>query len=90
MYPDEGNEAIADAFQTALGRPMRDWKRRAEAVMRTVRPSGDTICGARATEPRQLVDSANVAMLKPAESREAWKGFSRSARRVQLGSMPFA
>ena len=52
-----------DAFETWLARPTRNWMNRAEALVRTVRPSSDTICGARANELRQLVDSASVAML---------------------------
>jgi len=33
---------------------------------------GDTLCGARAKELRNLIDSANVAMMRPPESRECW------------------
>jgi hypothetical protein len=63
------------AFQTVLARPTRDWMGRAEALARTVRPSEDTICGARASELRRLIDNANVAMMRP----EAWTGFYQLA-----------
>jgi hypothetical protein len=81
LYPDDPDGAIVVAFQTMLQRPARDWMHRAEAVVRTVRPGCETICGARAKELRVLIDTANVALLKPAESREAWQGFYRSALR---------
>ena len=70
LYPDG---VISDAFETLLARPTRVWMNRAEALVRTVRPAGDTVCGARAKEIRQLVDSASVAMLR----RESWRGFYR-------------
>ena len=60
-----------------LSRPRRVWMNRAEALVRTVRPAGDTICGALAKELRQFVDSASVVMLRPAETRELWRGFYR-------------
>jgi hypothetical protein len=74
LYP-EG--LIAEAFETVLSRPTRVWMNRAEALVRTVRPGSDTICGVRAKELRQLVDSASVAMLRPGERRESWRGFYR-------------
>src|SRR5437016_2881384 len=58
------------AFQTVLVRQVRDWMHRAEKTVRTVKGSGDTICGERANELRRLVDTANVAMLKRSDSRE--------------------
>jgi hypothetical protein len=73
LYP-EG--VISDAFETVLARPTRQWMNRAEALARTVHPAGDTICGARAKELRQLVDIASVAMLR----RESWRGFYRQAQ----------
>jgi hypothetical protein len=78
LDPQASEGAIADAFQTVLARPTREWMHRAEAVVNTVRPGGDTICGARATELRVLIDRANVAMMRPANGREAWRGFYRS------------
>ena len=86
MYPEDRDRAIANAFQTVLARPTRDWMRRAEAVVKTVRPNGDTICGARANELRQLIDTANVAMMRPAESRECWREFYRSTRETPANS----
>jgi hypothetical protein len=67
---------FSDAFETVLARPTRVWMNRAEALVRTVHPAGDTICGARAKELRKLVDSASVAMLR----RESWRGFYRQAQ----------
>jgi hypothetical protein len=69
---------VADAFQTVLARPTRDWMQRAETVVESVRPSGDTICGARADEIRVLIDSANAAVMRLPNGREAWKKFHRS------------
>jgi len=83
LYP-EGE--FSDAFETVLARPTRVWMSRAEALMRTVRPASDTICGARAKELRQLVDSASVAMLRPAESHESWRGFYRQAQSLAVPS----
>jgi hypothetical protein len=76
-------DAVAHAFQTALARPTRDWMHRAERKVRTVRPSRDTLCGARAYELRQLVDCANVAMMKQYDGREAWNAFYHSAQETQ-------
>jgi len=59
---------------------------RAETVVERVRPSGDTICGARAKELRVLIDSANVAMMTLANGREAWSGFYRSVLDAQKPS----
>jgi hypothetical protein len=70
--------AIADAFQTALSRPARDWLRRAEALAGTVRTGSDTICGTRAQELRTLIDAANLAVMRQPTGREAWRGFYRS------------
>ena len=84
LYPDDPDGAIAAAFQTVLARPTRDWMRRAEELVRTVRPGSDTVCGARASELRRLIDNANVATLKPAESREAWMGFYRFVRQARI------
>jgi hypothetical protein len=80
--------AVAHAFQTVLVRPARDWMQRAETAVKTVRPSGDTLCGARAKELRNLIDSANVAMMRPAESRERWNEFYRAARKIQFTATP--
>jgi hypothetical protein len=80
LYPDDPEGAIAGAFRTALARPARDWMRRAEALVRTVRPGSDTICGARASELRKLIDCATVAILKPAGSRQAWTEFYRTVQ----------
>jgi len=85
LYPDNPDGAIADAFQTVLARPARDWLRRAEAVVKTVRPGADTICGARAEELRGLIDSANVAMMRLPTGREAWRRFYRSVLDAQKG-----
>jgi len=43
-----------------------------------------TIDGAHAKDPRRLIDQANVAVLRPAESRGAWTGFYRSVREAQI------
>jgi hypothetical protein len=75
--------SIADAFLTELARPTRDWMERAETVVATVRPIGDTICGARARELRVLIDHANVAMMRVANGREAWRGFHRAVLDAQ-------
>jgi hypothetical protein len=69
---------IADAFQTVLARPTQDWMERAETVVTTVRPSGDTICGVRAMELRVLIDSANVAIMRPPNGAKAWHEFHQS------------
>ena len=69
---------VADAFQTILARPTQDWMERAETVVATVRPGGDTICGARAKDLAVLVDSANVAVMRVPNGSEAWRGFYRS------------
>ena len=79
LYPDDPDGAVADAFQTVLARPARDWLRRAEILVEIVRPGSDTICGARARELRKLIDNANVAVMRPATSGEAWREFYRSA-----------
>jgi hypothetical protein len=80
--------AIAGAFQTALARPTRDWTRRAEAVAKTVSPRGDTVCGARAKELRRLIDTVNVALMRPNESRERWREFYHSTREIQVTGAP--
>jgi hypothetical protein len=85
LYPDG---TIAGAFQTVLARQTRDWMHRADAVARSVRPGGDTICGARAQELRILIDNANVAIMRPAESHEAWTGFYRLVRQAQFSVAP--
>jgi hypothetical protein len=76
--------SVAEAFQTVLARPTRDWMDRAETVVATVRSSNDTICGARAKELGALVDSANVAMMRQPPGREAWRSFSRSVTALQI------
>ena len=78
--------AIAMAFQTVLARRTRDWMHRAERKVRTVGPSRDTMCGARAIELRRLIDQANVATMKPADSREAWRGFYLSVRQAPFSA----
>jgi hypothetical protein len=83
LYPQEPEGEIADAFQTVLARPARDWMHRAETVVRAVRTGSDTICGARASELRVLIDQANVALMRPANSRAAWQGFYRSVLNAQ-------
>jgi hypothetical protein len=75
---DDSEGAIADAFQTVLARPTREWMERAETVVGGVRPSSDTICGARAKELRVLVDTANVAVMRRPSGHDAWRGFYRS------------
>jgi hypothetical protein len=82
LYPDDPDGALADAFRTALARPARDWMRRAEALLGTVRSGTDTVCGVRAIQLRRLVDTANVAAMRPADSRECWREFYRSARAI--------
>ena len=77
---------VADAFQVVLARPTQDWMERAETVVASVRPNGDTVCGARAKELRALVHSANVAMMTLANGREAWRGFYRSVLDAQKPS----
>jgi hypothetical protein len=84
LYPDDPDGAIAGVFQTVLARPTRDWIRRAEALVRTVRSGTDTVCGARASELRRLIDNANVAMMRHSESREAWTAFYRFVRQAQF------
>lgn len=91
LCPGAADDAIAGVFQTVLARPAQDWLQRAEVVVRTVRPGSDTVCGARAKELRVLVDHANIAMLRPAAGREAWRGFYRSVltfRRYQTPDQP--
>jgi hypothetical protein len=83
LRPQDPEGAIADAFVTVLARPARDWMHRAEVVVGTVRPGGDTICGARAKQLRVLIDHANVAMMRPATGPDAWRGFYRSALNAQ-------
>jgi hypothetical protein len=83
ISPHDPEGAIADAFVTVLARPARDWMHRAEVVVGTVRPGGDTICGARAKQLRILIDHANVAMMRPATGPEAWRGFYRSVLSAQ-------
>ncbi len=75
---DHSGSGVADAFRTVLARPTQDWMGRAEIVVESVRPGGDTICGARAKQLRVLIDSANVAMMRLPNGREAWRGFYRS------------
>jgi hypothetical protein len=78
------DEPVTNAFRSELARPTQDWMERADALVRTVRTDGDTICGARAKELRLLIDAANVAMLKPSLARESWLAFYRSARQLQV------
>lgn len=80
LCPDGG---VAVAFQTVLARPTHDWMERAGTVVESVRPGGDTICGARAKELRLLIDSANVAIMRAPSGREAWRGFYRSVLDAQ-------
>jgi hypothetical protein len=84
QFPDDQDGAIADAFQTTLVRPARDWLRRAEAVVATVRTGSDTICGARANELRVLIDRANVAMMRQPTGREAWRNFYRAVMALEI------
>ena len=79
----DAGEDVAVAFQTVLGKRVRDWIQRAEATVRTVQPSADTLCGGRARELRQLIDSANVAMMRRSAGRESWNAFYRSTRELQ-------
>jgi hypothetical protein len=71
--------AVTGAFQTALARPLWDWLRRAEAVVETVRPGGDTICGVRAMELQLLIENANAAMMRLPNGPDAWRKFYLSA-----------
>jgi hypothetical protein len=85
LYPDDPDGAIADAFQTVLARPARDWLHRAEALVGTVSSGRDTVCGARAAELRTLIDHANVAMMRQPTGREAWRDFYRSVMDIAAG-----
>ena len=78
--PLDPDAVIPIAFQTVLGRQVRDWMHRAEMMVRTVKRDGDTLCGDRANELRRLIDAANVAILKRSDSRESWNAFYRTAR----------
>jgi hypothetical protein len=82
MSPDDPDGAIADAFQTTLAQPAREWLRRAESLVATARTGSDTICGARADELRILIDRANVAMMRQPTGREAWRNFHRSVMEI--------
>ena len=85
--PDDAPDAaIAAAFQTTLARQTRDWMHRAEAAVRTVRPGADTICGARASELRCLIDNANVAMLRPSDGHASWRAFYRATEEIRSGA----
>jgi hypothetical protein len=75
MNADDPDGAIADAFQTTLAQPAREWLRRAESLVATVRTGDDTICASRADELRILIDRANVAMMRQPTGREAWRNF---------------
>lgn len=88
LCPDQPERGIAGAFQTVLARPARDWMHRAAAVVTTVRTDGDTICGARARVLRQLIDGANVAMLRSGVSDDAWHAFYRSVRQSRFSDRP--
>jgi hypothetical protein len=59
---------------------------RAESMVRTVKPGADRLCGQRAIELRRLIDTANVAMLKPSEGREGWHAFYRATRDTRHAS----
>jgi hypothetical protein len=59
---------------------------RAETVVESVRPSGDTICGARAKELRVPIDNANVAIMRLPSGPAAWRGFYRSVLDAQKAS----
>jgi hypothetical protein len=85
---DQDGGAIAVAFQTVLARSARNWMDRAEVVVRTVRPGSETVRGARTAELRQLINIANVAMIRPAESRECWREFYRSTREMWFTGAP--
>jgi hypothetical protein len=79
----EPEAAVSVAFQTVLGRQVRDWMFRAEKMVRTVKPDGDRLCGQRASQLRSLIDISNVAMLRPSESRQSWAGFYHLARQSE-------
>jgi hypothetical protein len=70
--------SVADAFQTVLAQPTRDWVERAEMVVDKLRPGSDDICNTRTEELRALVDDANVAIMRLPTGREAWSRFYRS------------
>jgi hypothetical protein len=84
VRPDEPDAAIPLAFRTVLGRQVRDWMIRAEKMVRTVKPGGDTLCGQRASEVRRLIDAANVAILKRSDDGKSWNEFRRSAREIRF------
>jgi hypothetical protein len=88
VRPGVPDAAIPLAFRTVLGRQVRDWMLRAERMVRTVKPDGDTLCGQRASEVRRLVDAANVAMMKRSDSGESWNAFQRSAREIKPAVPP--
>jgi hypothetical protein len=79
VQPGNPEAAVPVAFQTVLGREVRDWMHRADNMVRTVKPDGDRVCGQRASELRRLIDTANVAMMKRPESRQSWVSFYRLA-----------
>lgn len=78
--PADADAAVPVAFQTTLGRQVRDWMSRAETMVRTVKPDSDKLCGRRASELRRLIDVANVAMMKRSESGQSWHSFYQLAR----------
>jgi hypothetical protein len=69
---------VSFAFQGSLQRPIHDWLQRAELATRSV-TRGDLAADAHveslANQLRHLVDTANVAVLRPSRSHQAWAAF---------------
>jgi hypothetical protein len=74
----DADGAVTGTFQSVLAHQLWGWLRRAEAVVETVRPGGDTICGARAMELQLLIENANAAMMRVPNGPDAWAKFYQS------------
>jgi hypothetical protein len=81
--PATADARIAFAFRGALSGPIRNWLRRAEQMLRTMKANSDIVGTAASTDLpnqlRHLVDCANAAMLTRSRSHHMWAAFHSAA-----------
>ena len=77
--PATADARIAFAFRGALSGPIRNWLRRAEQMLRTMKANTDIVGNAASSDLanrlRHLVDCANAAMLRRSRSHHLWAAF---------------
>ncbi len=77
--PATADARIAFAFRGALSGRIRNWLRRAEQTLKTMKANTDIVGNATsedlANRLRHLVDCANAAMLRRSRSHHLWAAF---------------